>query len=204
LLFYSLMRAQFRLVALPLLRFRVEGTERLPASGPGIVVALHRSWLDPACVGGACPRPVRFLILETVYRRRAARWFYRRMRSIPVAPGAGGSLSGLRTALRALREGELIGVFPEGRVFPAGRLGPFHPGAALLAIHAAAPVIPMVIRGSDRAWPHGSRWPRPARVSVRIGAPITPPAVRDRGAIDELVRRMRTDLEAMERAGSGP
>ena len=64
-LFYRLARGLFRIVALPMFRFRVEGAERVPREGPGVVVAPHRSWLDPACVAGACPRPVRFLMIDT-------------------------------------------------------------------------------------------------------------------------------------------
>ena len=59
----------FRIVARPLFRFRVGGAEHFPRSGPAVLVAPHRSWLDPACVAGACPRPVRFLMMEKIYRR---------------------------------------------------------------------------------------------------------------------------------------
>ena len=66
-------------------RFRVEGAERVPERGPAVVVAPHRSWLDPACVGGACRRPIRFLIMEAVHSKFWTRWFYRGMGTIPVS-----------------------------------------------------------------------------------------------------------------------
>jgi 1-acyl-sn-glycerol-3-phosphate acyltransferase len=201
-LFYRVARGLFRIVALPMFRFRVEGAERVPREGPGVVVAPHRSWLDPACVGGACPRPVRFLMIDTVYRRPAASWFYRRMQSIPV--GAGGApltVTALRRALRALRDGQLIGVFPEGRVVSGGGLGPFHPGAAMLAARGGAPVIPVFIRGSSRAWPHGRAWPGPARVSVRFGPAIAPPGQSDRDAVEGFLERIREGLEALAEQG---
>lgn len=197
-LFYRLARGLFRIVALPMFRFRVEGAERVPREGPGVVVAPHRSWLDPACISGACPRPVRFLMMDTVYRRPAASWFYRRMRSIPV--GAGGApltVTALRQALRALRDGQLIGVFPEGRVVAGRVLGPFQPGAAMLAARGGAPIIPVFIRGSSRAWPHGRAWPGPARVSVRIGPAIAPPGKSDRDALERFLQRIRDGLEAL-------
>jgi 1-acyl-sn-glycerol-3-phosphate acyltransferase len=195
---YRLARGLFRIVALPMFRFRVEGAERVPREGPGVVVAPHRSWLDPACVGGACPRPVRFLMMDTVYRRPAARWFYRRMRSIPVGAGdAPLTITALRHALRALRDGQLIGVFPEGRVVTDGALGPLQPGAAMLAARGGAPVIPVFIRGSSRAWPHGRAWPGPARVSVLIGPAIAPPGTSDRGAVERFLQRIRAGLEAL-------
>jgi len=200
--FYGTIRILFRVIALPMFRFRVYRADRVPRSGPAVVVAAHRSWLDPACVAGALPRPVRFLILESVYRKVWARWFYRAMRSIPVQSGQGPlSLGALRGALRALGEGQLIGLFPEGRVFPEGPLGSLHAGAALLAIRGRAPVIPVDIRGSSRAWPHGRAWPGPAPVRVRFGEPIDPPLETGREAAERFMARIGAALA--ELAGEG-
>ena len=195
-LFYRSVRGLFRLLAVPVFGFRVEGVERVPMEGPAVVIAPHRSWLDPACVGGACPRPVRFLIMDTVYRRIWARWFYRRMRGIPVRVGGGPeTLVALRGALRALRAGQLVGVFPEGRVMPEGPLQPFHAGAALLSVRGRAPVIPMVIRGSAKAWPRGRRWPRRAPVTVHVGRAIPPPSGRDRDEVERFGVRIEAALK---------
>lgn len=186
-------------------RFRVEGAERVPRDGPGVVVAPHRSWLDPPCVGGAFPRPVRFLIIDDVYRRPLANWFYRSMGSIPVTPGGGPmSVIALRRALRALRHGQVIGVFPEGRVFPEGPMGELHPGAAMLSVRTRAPVFPVGIRGSSRAWPHGRKLPGPGRVAVRIGRAITPPEEGDRDAVDRFLRRIEAGLRAVAEEMGNP
>jgi 1-acyl-sn-glycerol-3-phosphate acyltransferase len=198
LLFYRTARTLFRVLALPLFAFRVDGAENVPVNGAGVVVAPHRSWIDPACVGGACPRPVRFLIMERVYHLRWANWFFRRMHGVPVGSGGTASLPALRAGMRLLRQGHLVGVFPEGRVRPEGRLGPVRAGAALLAVRGRAPVIPVVIRGSARAWPHGRRWPGPARVSVRFGAPLTPPTPDRPGAVDELMARIAQVLHDLD------
>jgi len=189
-LFYRCSRALFRLVAAPLFRFRVVGVERIPREGAAVIVAPHRSWLDPACVGGACPRPIRFLVMERVYHTPRTHWFYRGTRTIPVAPDGSDSIRALRSALRALRAGELVGVFPEGRVFTDAKPGPLHPGAALLAVQSGVPVIPMFIRGSSDAWPHHKRYPTPAPVSVHVGNAIDPPGRKGREAVDDMVRRI--------------
>ena len=197
--FYAAVWRTFRVIARLAFRFRVEGAERVPAAGPAILVAPHRSWLDPACVGGACSRQVRFLILDSVYRQTGARWFYRGMRSIPVTQGGFASLGALRTALRALKRGELLGIFPEGRVVRDGERGTVYPGAALLAVRSGAPVLPLAIRGSDRAWPHGRRYPGPARVEVRIGLPLAPPAAH-REAVREMAQRIEQALRELREA----
>ncbi len=192
-----MIRALFYALALPLFRFRVEGVEHVPERGPAVLVAAHRSWLDPACVGAACPRPVRFLIMERVWRLSWANWFFRGMRSLPVQSGGSAPLPALRTALRLLEQGQLIGVFPEGRVLPVGELGPTQAGAALLAVRGRAPVVPVVVHGSAAAWPHGRRWPGPGRVGVRFGAALPPPVGRGRAAVEELMDRIERTLEEL-------
>ena len=199
-LFYRTVRRLFRCVAVPMFRFEVRGAEQVPRHGPAVVVAPHRSWLDPPCVGAASPRPVRFLITDKVYHVPWTRWFYRGMKSIPVTPGGTNSMRALRTALRSLKQGEVVGVFPEGRVLPEGDLGRVHPGAAMLAVQVQAPVVPMFIKGSARAWPHGRRLPGPAPVSVIVGQPIQPPPKSGRGAIEEMVRRIEDALRELAKA----
>ena len=193
---YCLVRGLFRLLARPLFRFRVEGVEHVPPRGPAILAAAHRSWLDPPAIGGAAPRPVRFLILDRVYDRPYARWFYRAMGGIPVR--AETSAIALRAAIRGLRAGELLGIFPEGRVAADGVRIPLRPGAAMLAVHARARVVPTAIDGSAAAWPHGRRFPGPGHVRVRFAPPLSPPPGRDREAVAEMQRRLEAALREME------
>ena len=196
-LFYRCFRGLFRLLAAPMFRFDVQGAERIPREGAGVIVAPHRSWLDPACVGGACSRPIRFLIMDRIYHSPGAHWFYRGCRTIPVATDGRDSIRGLRAALRALKQGELVGVFPEGRVFLKTEPGPVQPGAALLAIRAGVPVIPMFIQGSSLAWPHEKRYPRPARVSVRVGTAIDPPEPKGREGVAVMVQRIQDAWDSL-------
>jgi 1-acyl-sn-glycerol-3-phosphate acyltransferase len=188
--FYRFVRRVFLILSAPLFRFQVRGRQHVPETGPAIVVAPHRSWLDPACVGAACPRPVRFLILWNVYKKPWARWFYHAMGTLPVGAGGYSAISSVREALRALRRGEVVGVFPEGRVSTPERPAPIHPGAAMLASHTGAPIVPMQITGSSRAWPHGKRLPSPAPVSVVIEAPIPTREAGRRRSRDEVAREI--------------
>lgn len=176
---------------------RVEACEHVPSAGPAILVARHRSWLDPLCVAAVASRPVRFLMMEKIYAKPWGCWFYRRMGAIPVAPGSAASFSALRSAMRALRDGEIIGIFPEGRVVADHEKAPFQPGAALLAVRSGAPVVPIVIDGSNRAWPHGRRLPRPAKVRVRVGPPLACDTTGGRDAVQRMAERIETALRTM-------
>jgi 1-acyl-sn-glycerol-3-phosphate acyltransferase len=191
---HRFVRRLFLIVAGPMFHLRIDGTERLPKSGPAILVANHRSWLDPPLLGAASRRPVHFLILDDVYDWRWARWFYRWLRTIPVSDDAGKSLRAMREAMRRLRSGEVIGIFPEGRVFSGDQPGEFRSGVALLALRSGAPVVPVHIRGSAAAWPRGRAWPRPERVSVSIGQPITP-GEQGQQTAEELIGRIETALD---------
>ncbi len=200
---YAVVRWVFLVLARPWLKFRVVGLERIPVSGPTVIVAAHRSWLDPPCIVGACPRAVSFLILDTVYARPWARWLYRMVRAIPVSNGGGGALAGTREALRRLAAGGVIGVFPEGRVFRDDAPGRIRPGAALLAVRAGACVVPIHIQGSADAWPRGTALPRRRPIVVHVGLPLDPPT-RERQSIDALTVRIGetlSDLARTARAG---
>ncbi len=185
-------------------RLKIEGIENFPSTGAAVIASAHRSWLDPACVGGACPRVVRFMIVDTVYHKPWARWFYRMMGAIPIRPGGSGSLGALKEALRTLRRGELIGIFPEGRVVREGEQSVVQPGAAMLAARTGAPVIPIGIHGSAEAWPHGRPLPGPGRVSVLIGSPLDPPEAGTEEAVDELTVRIETAIAELQHGGKGP
>jgi len=192
---YRIIRWLFLVKACFFFRFKLRGMQLIPASGPGIVIARHRSWLDPACVGGACPRPIRFLIMGRLYDVGWLRWFYRMMGGIPLGKGRASSVIALREALRHLEQGGLIGIFPEGQVVDSAIHGEIHPGAAMLAVRAKAPVIVLDIEGTEVAWPHGRRIPRPASVSVSFRELIEPPAGTGQEARELIQLRIEAALK---------
>jgi 1-acyl-sn-glycerol-3-phosphate acyltransferase len=193
---YRIVRRIFLIKAWFFFRLKLRGMGSIPDSGPGIVVARHRSWLDPPCVGAACPRPIRFLIMGRLYDVAWLRWFYRLMGGIPLGKQRASSVAALREALRHLEGGGLIGIFPEGQVINSDTAGTIHPGAAMLAVRAGAPIIVLDINGTELAWPHGSRLPRPASVSVNFRELIEPPAGTGRDARAEVQRRIEAVLKS--------
>lgn len=172
---YRRFYAGMRMLALGVMRalFRLEarGTEHVPSRGPVLLVSNHSSVLDPPLVGGVCPRQLTFLAKAELF---AVPGFGRLIHALNARPvrREGADAAALRVALRALDQGAALLVFPEGTRGPEGRLREPKPGAALLAVLSGAPVVPVFVRGSGRAWPRGQRFPRPAKVRVAFGSPL--------------------------------
>ncbi len=172
----------------------VRGT--VPAEGGYLLAANHVSWLDPAALGSACPRQIRFVIARAIYDDPKQRWFYRGMRTIPIRDEGAADQRALREAIRALRRGELVGIFPEGAgLDPEGRPRVARGGAAVLARGARVPVIPVAIEGTHRALPKGRLVPRPVRLRVTFGEPFLPAG----GAVKANVARLDLADEMMRR-----
>jgi len=189
--FYWLVKALAWPLVVTYLRFRRHGTGRIPARGPCIVVANHASYLDAICLGSASPRRLRFLISQNIYSLLRLRWFYYMMMTIPLRTGSADTRA-LRRALDALRNGEAVGIFPEGQRMKDGNLGEGKMGFAFLASRSGVPVIPAAIVGAHRAMPVGSVIPRPHRVEVLFGEPIAFRKGGEKARRDELIEFANT------------
>ena len=152
-------------------RLRVIGVENVPRSGRCIVVANHASFADAIVLGSAFPRRIAFMITGPIYRLRRLTWFYYMMGTIPVASGEADP-SAMRAALRTLRDGGVIGIFPEGQRMSDGALGEGKAGAAMLAARSGSSVIPAALIGTRHVMPVGVLLPRPHRVRVVFGRPL--------------------------------
>ncbi len=163
---------------------RVEGIENLPAEGPAIVCANHRSYFDPVAMAFAVAergRPMRFLAKAELFAPAVVGDVVRAMGGIRVERGTG-SDEPLREANAALAAGEMVAILPQGTI-PRGRefFDPVlhgRPGAARLAAMSGAPVIPVGVWGTEAVWPRCDKVPRvwnvlnPPPVLVRIGEPV--------------------------------
>ncbi len=187
-----LLRIAFRLTA--------EGAELVPGKGGLIVAANHASYLDPLVLGVVFPRPIRFLMLRSYYEPWYLRWFCAPARAIPIDTEGGMHVGSIKRALRALEEGEVVGIFPEGARSPDGRLQPFERGVAVLAARAGVPVAPAFIDGSHRAMPPGSAFIRPRKIRVVLGKPLAPRADEDSPAEAGLHRRIEQAVAALAEA----
>ena len=186
-------------------RVRVTGhsAERLPESGPALVVCNHLSFMDPLIVGGSLQRPIRFVMTHRIYNIRGLKWLFRLAGAIPVAP-LKVDPECLQRAFdsvdQALARGELVGIFPEGGLSPDGNVQPFRSGIFEILQRRAVPVIPMAIEGLwggvfSRA---PGRWRRRergffSRVQLKILAPV-PAGLADREQLEHAVREAYEQL----------
>jgi len=165
--------------ALVRLLFRLETRDpgRVPAAGPALLVSNHSSVLDTPLIGSTSRRRLAFLAKAELFRIPLFGALLRRLGARPLRR-AGADPAAMRTALRVLEEGGALLVFPEGTRGPEGVLRPARAGAGMLAVVSGAPVVPVYVSGSGRAWPKGARFPRPARVTVAFGEPFRVEAKR--------------------------
>jgi 1-acyl-sn-glycerol-3-phosphate acyltransferase len=153
----------------------VHHPERFPASGPVVVAGNHVGFADGPFMALLLPRPVHAWTKLEMYRGPLG-WFLDRVGQIRLDRFHTDPLA-VRTALRVLRDGHAVGVFPEGRR-GAGELETFHRGAAYLAMVTGAPVVPVTFLGTRLPGGRsGSIPPRGARIDIVIGNPVPMQAV---------------------------
>jgi 1-acyl-sn-glycerol-3-phosphate acyltransferase len=173
--FYWLMTRLMRAVVWTFGRYQVTGVERVPADGPLIVVANHLNNADPPLLGAAIPRRIRFMAKQELFETKAG-VFYRWFGAFPVRRFEA-DLAALRQAQAILKEGGVIGMFPEGHRSRGGGMGPPHPGTALIALRSGVPLLPVGITGTEAIRSPAVLLKNP-RIRVVIGEPFQLPAAR--------------------------
>lgn len=190
--------------ALQGLRFRVTGVQHIPRTGPAVLVLNHTNYVDfmfAGLVADMAGRYVRFLCKESIFRHPVGGPFMRAMQQIPVDREAG--TESFLSALRALKRGEIVGVFPEATISRSFELKQFKSGAVRMAQASGAPLLPVVSWGGQRIWSKG----KPKRlgrtktpVAIRIGEPyVVPKDITAEEANVELKRRMQDLLDIEQR-----
>jgi glycerol-3-phosphate dehydrogenase (NAD(P)+) len=171
---YRLVRA----VLLPffLLYFRLDriGREHIPSSGPVLLAANHRSFLDPFVIGALARRPVYYMAKRELFERRPQAWLLNGLGAFPVDRSAGDEHA-MATARAILERGDCVVIFPEGTRVRPGPLGRPHRGVGRLALQTGARVVPVAVIGTEdvrRGWRI-----RPRKVTLRCGRPLGFPIV---------------------------
>ncbi|MGI8665791.1 MAG: lysophospholipid acyltransferase family protein [Jatrophihabitans sp.] len=180
------------------LRFELLGADNVPRTGGAVMAINHTGYMDLAYAGLAARpagRLVRFMAKDEVFRHRVSGPLMRGMHHIPVDRDAGAA--SYRAAMKALRSGEIVGVFPEATISRSFELKEFKSGTARMAASAGVPILPTVIWGSQRVWTKG----HPKRLGrtnipivLSVGEPILTGRRDDAEAVTERLRVSMTAL----------
>ncbi|HPB73272.1 MAG TPA: lysophospholipid acyltransferase family protein [Phycicoccus sp.] len=187
------------------LRFTILGEDNIPTVGGAVMAINHTGYFDFTYAGLSARknrRLVRFMAKKSIWAHPVAGRLMRGMKHIPVDRHAG--QESFELALRAVRGGEIVGVFPEATMSRSFELKPFKTGAVRLAQEGGVPILPTTLWGSHRVWTKEAKRHRGfSRIPIHItvGAPMVVPPDADPVAVSEELReRMRVQLEAQQAA----
>ena len=169
-------------------RLDQQGIEHIPHDGPALLVCNHVSFVDPLVIAAASKRPIRFVMDHRIFRMPLIGFIFRHMRTIPIAPAREDAALMERAfddVARALADGDLVCIFPEGSITASGEMLPFRPGVQRIVARTPVPVVPMALRGlwgSFFSRKDGAAMSRPsklrpfARIALLVGEPLAPAA----------------------------
>src|SRR3979411_1216981 len=180
-------------IARMIYRVTTVGRERLPQGG-FLLLPNHITWVDAIVLSLACPRPIRFIIDEGVYRNRFLNPFFNAIGCIPITTRK--AKDAMRDAIARIRAGEIVCLFPEGELSRSGSLLRLRRGYEIIARQAEAPVVPVYLDqlwGSIFSFQGGrffTKWPRsiPYRVMIAFGNPLSAEAADIATVREELLK----------------
>lgn len=187
-----------------LYRIDKRGLENIPEEGAAVIACNHVSFVDAVILGGSVRRPVRFVMYHTIFKIPVLNFIFRTARAIPIAPAKENAKlldAAYEEIDRALRNGELICIFPEGGLSPDGEIKPFKGGIERIIKRTPVPVMPMAVRGlwasmwsrRDSAM-RRMRLPRRFRAHIELIAGAAMPAEQVTvAALEARVRELRGD-----------
>ncbi len=199
-----LMRFLVWLLIHSIYRLEKSGLEKIPDEGPAVLVCNHVSFVDALIIAAACRRPIRFVMDHNIFRVPVLNFVFRTSKTIPIAPVKENPQlleHAYDEIASALRNGDLVGIFPEGRITDNGELYPFRTGITRIIGRTPVRVVPLALRGlwgsffSRKDGPAMSRPFRRAplsRIALAVGEPVPPENVTPEG-LQQTVLALRGD-----------
>jgi 1-acyl-sn-glycerol-3-phosphate acyltransferase len=167
-------------------RVKTVDTDRIPDEGAAILVCNHVSYVDAIVIGAASPRPIRFVMDHKIFKFPLLGFIFRTAKAIPIAPAKEDPWLMEKAYVdiaQALHEGDLVCIFPEGKLTTTGEMNEFRGGIAKIVARSQVPVIPMALRGLwgslltrdkaglfERSFTRGWR----SRLALAVGMPVAP------------------------------
>lgn len=171
----KLARALAWLISKPLWFIQFRGRENIPPpdSGAFLIAANHQTFADPAWIAIPMNHDIRFMAWDEAFKWRFIGPLISYLGAFPVSLESGGTIKAMKEALRALRNGAALVVFPEAaRELADGELLPFKTGVVRIALQANVPILPVTIIGGNRIWPRDQKFPRLFRRVTIIYHPL--------------------------------
>lgn len=181
-------------------RGRVYGQDNVPKKHPLVVVSNHGSYFDPPLLSCCVGRPVAFMAKEELFEVPILNQGIRLYGAYPVKRGTG-DRGAIRSALTALKDGWLVGIFLQGTRTPDGRINDPKLGAAMIAAKTQLPLLPVSLWGTEKILKKGSPFPRPVPLTIRIGQVIAPPESSKRQALESVTKKCATIINELHDLG---
>jgi 1-acyl-sn-glycerol-3-phosphate acyltransferase len=184
-------------VLISLSRLKIKGAENFRKQRVAVYASNHASYMDTPVIFAAIPFQFRILAKKDLWRWPLIGWYLRRSGQMPIdIDNPHATLSSLGGAVKALRAGMPLFVFPEGGRTPTGELRPFLSGAAYLAIRAQVPLVPIALAGVYDLLPIHTRHFYPCELTLLVGEPIETRGMTVR-QIEELTARLRESIKGL-------
>jgi len=170
---YFIVRNCCKLFLVIFMGFRVYGKEKIPKKGAFILASNHVSHLDPPAMASASPRMVHFMARRTL----TDNWLFKQVVgrcNLILVDRDKGDIGAMKTAIRLLKSGEPVFLFPEGTRSETGQMSEAQPGIGYLSLITGVPIVPAYVEGTDKALPKGAKRIIRTPISVYIGDLIDP------------------------------
>lgn len=172
----------------PYYRIKMEGKENIPKTGPVIICSNHISNLDPPIVGVTSPRTIYFMAKEELFKNKIIGGILKRVHAFPVKRGMR-DRQALRDGLAVLKEGQTLGLFPEGTRSKTGEIGKGLAGAGFFAMKSNATIIPCAIVGPYKPF---------TPLKVVYGKPVMiEKLVKEKASAQEVTDKIMTEIQKL-------
>lgn len=194
-MFYKIFKVLCRLWFGLIFRTQVIGAENIPKSGAFILAANHVSNWDPPFLGTFIEREVCYMGKKELFKNPVMAWVCRSLHVFPVKRGAADKTA-IKTAVKILKAGKCLGIFPEGTRSKTGKLGKAEAGVSLIAAMTKAPIIPAAIVNTEKIFSRAEKFPR---LAVVYGTPMKfTGSTKDRDALNDFAQSIMNEIAKLK------